>query len=390
VKVKEGSAFVNPATETQRAGTVQSKVARDGTAIISIMGRLDANTTGEAWRDAMRVLEQAKPPRVILDASRLEYCDGAGVALLLELQRHQTEGGGDFVIRDLQAEFHRLLDLYGKTPVEPPAPSAEAVPPVIERLGLACVRAWEAFRTLLTFVGELAVALLQAAMHPRQIRWKDAWLTAERAGVDALPIIGLIGFLLGLIMAFQSAIPMRQFGADIYVANLIGLSMLRELGPLLTAIVLAGRSGSAFAAEIGTMKVKEEIDALTTMGLEPVRFLIVPRVIAAVAITPVLAVFANLFGLIGGAVVMRSLGFPLVTYMHQIQSSVVPRDLLGGLFKSLAFGLVVAAIGCLRGLQTGTGASAVGEATTSAVVSGLVLITIVDGVFAVVFYYLGI
>ena len=136
------------------------------------------------------------------------------------------------------------------------------------------------------------------------------------------------------------------------------------------------------------MKVKEEIDALTTMGLEPVRFLIVPRVVAAVAITPILAVFADLFGLIGGAVVMRSLGFPLVTYIHQIQYSVVPRDMIGGLFKTFAFGIVVAAIGCLRGLQTRTGASAVGESTTSAVVSGLVLITVVDGIFAVVFYYL--
>jgi phospholipid/cholesterol/gamma-HCH transport system permease protein len=191
-------------------------------------------------------------------------------------------------------------------------------------------------------------------------------------------------------MAFQSAIPMRQFGAEVYVANLIGLSMVRELGPLLTAILLAGRSGSAFAAELGTMKVSEEIDALTTMGLEPVGFLVVPRVIAAVAMTPLLAVFASLLGLVGGAVVMLSLGFPLVTYVIQIKSAVTAGDMLGGLGKSLAFGIVVAAIGCLRGLQTKSGASAVGESTTRAVVSGLVLITLVDGIFAVVFYYLGV
>lgn len=379
-------------TAQPQAGGFLAETGPDGTVTVRITGRLDATTTGAAWREATRALGRTKPSRVLLDASGITYCDGAGAALLLELQRRQTEAGGELAIRDLQPEFQSLLDLYGRTPIEPPAPgTAEAeAAPILERVGRACVRAWEAVRTLLTFVGELAVALLQAALHPRQVRWKDAWLTAERAGVDALPIIGLIGFLLGLIMAFQSAIPMRQFGADIYVANLIGLSMLRELGPLLTAIILAGRSGSAFAAEIGTMKVKEEIDALTTMGLEPVRFLVVPRVIAAVAITPVLAIFADLFGLIGGAVVMRSLGFPLVTYVHQIQSSVVPRDMLGGLAKALVFGLVVAAIGCLRGLQTTTGATAVGESTTSAVVSGLILITIVDGVFAVVFYYLGI
>ena len=191
-------------------------------------------------------------------------------------------------------------------------------------------------------------------------------------------------------MAFQSAIPMRQFGADIYVANLIGLSMVRELGPLLTAIILAGRSGSAFAAELGTMKVSEELDALKTMGLEPVRFLVVPRVIAAVTMTPLLAIWTGLFGLIGGAVVMLSLGFPLVTFVNQVQSAVSTGDLLGGIGKAFVFGIVVAAVGCLRGLQTKSGASAVGESTTRAVVSGLVLITVVDGVFAVVFYALGI
>src|SRR5204862_2780630 len=138
--------------------------------------------------------------------------------------------------------------------------------------------------------------------HPRGVRWRDALLVAENAGVNAVPIIALICFLIGLIMAFQSAIPMRQFGADIYVADLVALSMLRELGPLMTAIILAGRSGSAFAAELGTMKVNEEIDALTTMGLDPVRFLVVTRVLAAVCITPLLTLFANIPGLLGGAV----------------------------------------------------------------------------------------
>ena len=216
---------------------------------------------------------------------------------------------------------------------------------------------WRDVVVLIAFVGQLSAALASAARRPHLVRWKDALLTAELAGVNALPIIMLLGFLLGLIMAFQSAIPMRQFGADIYVANLIGLSMLRELGPLLTAIILAGRSGSAFAAELGTMKVSEEIDALTTMGLEPVRFLVVPRVIAAVAMTPLLSVFAGLLGLIGGAVVMLSLGFPLVTYVIQVKSAVTVGDLIGGLGKSFVFGIVVAAIGCLRGLQTKSGAA---------------------------------
>jgi len=385
---------MTPTTSTAaepRAAQLSSKPDEGGRLTLSISGRLDANTTGTVWRDALQLVRQSKPQSLILDGSALEYCDGAGIALLLELRRTQTTTGGTFTFQGLPAEVERLLELYGNiSPVPPPSVAEEDTLSAVERVGRAWLTGWDAFRTLVTFVGELTVSLVYAVLHPRQVRWRDAWVIAERAGVDALPIIGLIGFLLGLIMAFQSAIPMRQFGAEIYVANLIGLSMLRELGPLLTAIILAGRSGSAFAAEIGTMKVKEEVDALVTMGLEPVRFLVVPRVVAAVAVTPVLAVFSNFFGLVGGAVVMRSLGFPLVTYVHQIQSAVVPRDMLGGLSKSLVFGLVVAAIGCLRGLQTRTGASAVGDSTTSAVVSGLVLITIVDGLFAVVFYYLGI
>jgi phospholipid/cholesterol/gamma-HCH transport system permease protein len=379
---------MNPTATIRHAGQVRAASSPDGTLTLFLSGRLDATTTGAAWREAMEALSRTNPVRVIVDGTDMDYCDGAGVALLLDLVRRQAEHGGDLVFRNLQPQAQRLLDLYGRTTSPTAAAKEEISLPVIARLGRASEKVWTGCQALLTFIGELAVAMLYALRHPRSVRWKDALVTAEHAGVDALPIVALLGFLLGLIMAFQAAIPMRQFGADIYVANLIGLSMLRELGPLLTAIILAGRSGSAFAAEIGTMKVKEEIDALTTMGLEPVRFLIVPRVVAAVAITPILAVFADLFGLIGGAVVMRSLGFPLVTYIHQIQYSVVPRDMIGGLFKTFAFGIVVAAIGCLRGLQTRTGASAVGESTTSAVVSGLVLITVVDGIFAVVFYYL--
>ena len=173
------------------------------------------------------------------------------------------------------------------------------------------------------------------------------------------------------------------------MADLLGISVLRELGPLMAAILLAARSGSAFAAELGTMKVNEEIDALTTMGLEPVRFLVVPRVIAAVAVVPVLAMLMNIFCLIGGAIVMLSLNFPLITYVNRVVAAVGLADFLGGIFKALVFGVIVAGVGCLRGLQTGTGAGAVGESTTSAVVSGIILIAITDGVFAVLFYIVG-
>jgi phospholipid/cholesterol/gamma-HCH transport system permease protein len=368
---------------------LQAHYSSDGGLVLSIIGSLDSSTTGLAWRDALQLINRSKPKRLIVDASRLTYCDGAGAALLLELRRRQVERRDRYEIQSLDPAYQALLDLYSHWDAQRPEPCAPAESPV-EHIGRATVAIWHDIVVLIVFVGQLCEALARAVRHPGLVRWKDALVTAELAGVNALPIISLLGFLLGLIMAFQSAIPMRQFGADIYVANLIGLSMLRELGPLLTAIILAGRSGSAFAAELGTMKVSEELDALTTMGLEPVGFLVVPRVIAAVAMTPLLAIFAGLLGLIGGAVVMLSLGFPLVTYVIQVKSAVTVGDMVGGLAKSFVFGIVVAAIGCLRGLQTKSGASAVGESTTRAVVSGLVLITVVDGIFAVIFYYLGI
>src|SRR5262245_31736823 len=368
---------------------LQVHSASEGRLVFSIIGPLDSRTTGLAWRTALHSLKLVNPRRLIVDAAGLTYCDGAGAALLLELRRSQSHRQGTCEIRSLDPAYPAMLDLYGRTGDQSAEPVAPAASPV-EQIGRAAAALGNDLTVLIAFVGELCVALGRALRHPSLVRWRDAWLTAELAGVNALPIVALLGFLLGLIMAFQAAVPMRQFGADLYVANLIGLSMLRELGPLLTAIILAGRSGSAFAAELGTMKVSEELDALTTMGLEPVGFLVVPRVLAAVAMTPFLAIFACVCGLIGGAVVMLSLGFPLVTYTNQVRAAVTVGDMLGGLGKSLIFGIVVAAIGCLRGLQTKSGASAVGESTTRAVVSGLVLITIVDGLFAVVFYYLGI
>jgi phospholipid/cholesterol/gamma-HCH transport system permease protein len=361
---------------------------------LQLTGRLDAQTIPELWERCRVALRQKAAQRVILDASGVSYCDGAGVAMLLDLQggfrSHGTEPAAKVEITNLSESFRRLLELYGSEAL-PSLERAEPQPACLpEEVGRTAAGLWKDLRTLVSFVGELGAAVAHALRHPRGVRWRDALLAAENAGVNAFPIVFLISFLIGLIMAFQSAIPMRQFGAEIFVADLVALSMLRELGPLMTAIILAGRSGSAFAAEIGTMKVNEEINALTTMGLDPVRFLVVTRVLAAVFVTPLLTIFANLAGLLGGAVVFISLGFPLVTYTNQVLGAVRLGDLTGGLVKSVAFGVLVAGIGCLRGLQTRTGASAVGLSTTRAVVSGILLIVLADGVFSVLYYQLGI
>jgi phospholipid/cholesterol/gamma-HCH transport system permease protein len=209
-------------------------------------------------------------------------------------------------------------------------------------------------------------------------------------GVDALPIVTLISVLLGMILAFQSAVPMRRFGAEIFVADLIGISMVRELGPLMTAILLAGRTGAAFAAEIGTMHVNQEVDALTTMGLDPVRFLVTPRILAAVLMTPLLTLFAMLVGMLGGALTMQSFSVPLVTFLKEVDSAVTTTDFIAGFVKAFFFAILIAGVGCLRGLETGAGASAVGDSATRAVVSGIILLVVVDGIFAVVYFVLDI
>ena len=370
--------------------TLSTDVNKQGECTIVIGGRLDSTSTGSIWQEAVKALERASSKRVVVDASRIDYCDGSGIGLLMELHRHQHKAGGELEIKGLRAEFQRLMDMFDpaefeKTQIEKPQKSK-----LPEEVGRATFTVWDNIHSQITFLGELVVALVYAVGHPRRVRWKDAFLIAETAGVNAFPIIALISFLIGLIMAFQAAIPMRQFGAEIFVADLIALSTLRELGPLMTAIVMAGRTSSALAAELGTMKVNEEIDAMTTMGLDPVRFLVVTRVLAILIMMPLLTIFADLLGIMGGSVVLLSMGYPLTTYLDRVILSADYIDLLGGLLKSLAFGLIVAGIGCSRGLQTKTGASAVGDSTTRAVVSGIILVIITDGIFSVVYFYLGI
>ena len=367
---------------------LRSEEPRDGLLKLALAGRLDASTTGGIWRRATAVVSGAKAPTVVVDASSIDYCDGAGIALLVQLRQLQSQAGGTLRIDGLRPEFAKLFN--DGAPDVAREPSEGARVGIAVEIGEATVELWRDIQVLVSFVGELTMGLAYAVLHPHRVRWRDAMRVAEAAGVNALPIVALVSFLMGLIMAFQAAIPLRQFGAQLFIANLIGLSMLRELGPLMTAIILAGRSGSAFAAEIGTMKVREEIDALKTMGLDPVRFLIVPRVIAAVCMTPLLTIFADLLGMIGGSVVMLSLGFPLITYFHQVQYAVSYGSLVGGLIKAFVFGILIAGIGCMRGLQTKSAASSVGESTTSAVVSGIILIAITDGIFSVVYYYLGV
>jgi phospholipid/cholesterol/gamma-HCH transport system permease protein len=355
-------------------------------------GRLDAKGIAGVWHQACLAVKGLKKDALVINLESVDYLDMAGAAFISHLKtlgkKHLPES--PLTVVGLKSEYTPLLSLAEKTDMDsgfqPPVPP----PSLVVKTGQTLWNILSDARVFITFIGEITWAMVASLKNPGRIRWTETLVVAERAGVDALPIVALISFIVGLVMAFQAAIPMRMFGAEIYVANLIGIATVRELGPLMTAIVLAGRSASAFAAEIGTMKINEELDALSVMGMDPVKFLILPRVIATTLITPLLTIFANLVGILGGAVVIVSLGYPLVAYYNQVVNFVTWQDFTGGIVKCFVFGILIAATGCIRGYQTARGPAAVGEATTRAVVSSIILIAVFDGIFSIIYYYMGV
>lgn len=353
----------------------------DGQTVIALSGRLDVEFIGPLWRPAMHAVTGARGHPLRFDLSAVSFCDVGGASFLAAMEKAHgqatdTAGAEPHVVELLrraravmQAESHAEVAV-GWTLRD------------LMRAALALLA------NSVAFLGEAVVAFAHLPARRRMLRVPDLLAYADNAGVRSLPLLVLLGYLIGLILAFQSAIPMRRFGADIFVANLVAISLLRELGPLLSAVILAGRTGSAFAAEIGTMKVNEEIDALVTMGLDPMTMLVLPRMIAVMLVMPIMTLTLDIAGMLGMATVMQGFGFPLVTIARQVRNWVTAGDLYGGLFKAVCFGLVVAAIGCRAGLGTGIGPRAVGLAATSAVVGGIVATIALDEVFALIFYRL--
>lgn len=316
--------------------------------------------------------------------------DGPGLALLLRLREEGACNDTEVTLNNLPDEYRKLVNLTWDCNLPKWVIEETERRGFRDFVGNTTKEVLLGMREIVTFVGESTALLFASLMKPHKVRWKDVWLSCINVGVDSLFIIGLIGFLMGLIMSFQSAISLQRFGGEIFVPNMLGLVMFREMGPLVTCILLAARSGSAFAAEIGTMKINEELDALTTMGLSPMRFLVVPKLLSTMMMVPFMTLFFNMCSLVGGAIVMLALGFPLVTFTSRVFAYLHFSDFWGGMAKALVFASLVAGVGCLRGMQTREGASAVGLSTTSAVVSGIILIAFADGLFAMAFYYLGI
>jgi phospholipid/cholesterol/gamma-HCH transport system permease protein len=362
-------------------------VQPDGTAKLAFAGELDAESTAVAWRNLESELAAIKVVSLEIDVRQL-VCDSAGLALLYYLSVGGMTPGAKVNLTGLNPELQPLLRSFSKEDFQALQEHEPTCSSFVDDLGTATWSWLGDLRQQIEFIGETTLGVARSLFRPRRMRWKEVIRVFEVAGVNALPVVSLLTFLVGMVIAFESAQPLAQFGAQVFVANLLGLVMSRELGPVMAAIMLAGRSGSAFAAELGTMKVNEELNALQTMGLSPVRFLVVQRVVAGILLAPVLTIFAMYAGLLGGIPVLLGLGFPLRMVLHQIQAGLHFGDLAEGISKSIVFGGIVASVSCLRGIQTGEGPRAVGEATTRSVVSSILLIILADAIFAAVTYTL--
>ncbi len=378
-----------PATLADSTARFELKSGGGGAGTLTLGGHLDARSTAVVWRDLDARFRQSPVSALEVDASGVDYCNGAGLALLHFLSMGgMTAPGSKVTVKGLKPEFLALFERftaedYQKNRPEPPAPS-----PLAEEVGNAACAVANDLKEEVAFIGEVTRGLAANLAQPKAMRWGEVWRVFELAGINALPIISLISLLIGLIIAFEAAGPFAMFGAQIFIANMIGIIMARELSGLMTAIILAGRSGSAFAAELGTMKVNEELNVLETFGLNPVRFLVVQRVLAGILLTPLLTIYSIFVSIVGGVLVMMAMGFSLVTIYNQMAQTLRYTDILIGVGKGVIFGALIAGIGCLRGLQTKQGPSAVGESTTRSVVTGILLVIVADAVVAVLLYFL--
>lgn len=328
---------------------------------------------------------------VTFDTGGLAAWDSSIVTFAKQVSDLCRERGLEIDLGGLPDGARRLLQLAESVPEKSDARAGGDADGFLTRVGKTMLAAWDGGREMLAFIGEMTIAFGQLLRGAARYRRVDVGLMLQHAGADALPIVTLISLLVGAILAFVGAVQLEQFGAAVYVADLVGIAMTREMGAMMTAIVMAGRTGAAFAAQLGSMKVNQEIDALRTMGISPLEYLVLPRMVALCLMMPMLCMYANFVGILGGAAIgIGMLGVAPVTYMQHTVDAVTYTDLFGGIGKASVYGVLVALSGCLRGMQSGDSASAVGDATTAAVVTSIVLIISASGLFAVIFYILGI
>ena len=373
-------------------GTLSFKQTGDATLEVQLAGawRLRGGLPSAAL--VKRELESAPSVRHIgFEARALASWDSSVLAFLVEVSELCRVRGIDMDRTTLPSGLRRLLDLAEAVPEKKGARKEAVETAFLERIGNSAIGAGTSLGEMLAFLGDMTLTFVRLFRMKVRFRAVDLFLLIQQSGVQALPIVTLISFLVGVILAFVGAVQLKQFGAQIYVADLVGIAMIREMGAMMTGIIMAGRTGAAFAAQLGTMKVTQEIDAFTTMGFSPLEFLVLPRVIALVLMMPLLCLYADFVGVLGGAAIgVGMLDLSWTTYFRETSNAIDLTDVFGGVFKSSVYGVLIALAGCLRGIQCGNSSSAVGDAATSAVVTGIVAIVVACGIFAVVFYVLGI
>ena len=368
-----------------------TKQGRVGDALnLSISGRMDIENLSAMLHEIKEIFQTMNPSIVTVDLAGVSYLDSGGALFLVKLRQEARERNISVNLVNMTEKAQGMLKLLDNQRFAPETITPERQQRnIFQGIGEASISLVKDIEKIIAFGGQVLVETMYSLMHPSSVRWGDVLEYMRKVGSEGFPIVSLISFLLGLIMAFLSYLQLKVFGANIYVATLVAIAMVKELGPIMTAIIVAGRSGSAFAAEIGTMKVNEEVDALVTMGFNPVRFLAIPKVLAAMLTVPLLTVFSIVFAIIGGLTVgVTAMDLTFYSYMEETIKSIGIFDFITSMVKSAILAVLIAGIGCQRGFETRGGAQAVGTATTSAVVSGLFIIIITDSIFAIVLYYI--
>jgi len=365
--------------------------AADDLLVVRLAGPWQLSATLPPCSTAEQQIAEVRPRRLAFDATQLGDWDSGLLTFLIDLGDFCATQGIAIDRSALPTGVQRLLALAAAVPERSGARQAATMPSWLARIGLAFVGARQPVLDMVGFIGQATVAFSRLLRGRARFRRSDLLLLIQQAGADALGIVTLISFLVGTILAFVGAVQLQQFGAAIYVADLVGIAMVREMGAMMTAIVIAGRTGASYAAQLGSMKVTQEIDALTTMGISPLEFLVLPRMLALCLMMPLLCLYADFVGILGGAAVgVGMLHLAPLVYYNQTAAAVHLGDLVGGVFKASVYGVLIALSGCLRGTQCGNSSSAVGDAATAAVVTGIVFVISACGLFAVVFYVLGI